>query len=224
MISIIIPTYNEAENIRKLIPIIEKQLSKINFEIIVVDDNSPDMTWKSAKETGYKNVRVIRRTDERGLSSAVIEGFKKSRGDIIGVLDADLSHPPYLMKELVLGCKKNDIVIASRYVKKDNFEMSIFRKVVSKVATLLARPLVDVKDPMSGYFFFKKKILNGVKLRPTGYKILLEILVKSKYYSFKEVHFTFGKRYHGKSKLGFKVYLDYIVQLFSLYFYKYFRK
>lgn len=220
MISIIIPTYNEAGNIRKIIDAIRKELSKREFEIIVVDDNSPDGTWKIVKQLAYSNVKVIRRMKERGLSSAVITGFKNSKGDIIGVIDADLSHPPELMNRMIDECKKNDIVIASRYVNKGRKNMSMFRKFVSKGATFLAKPLTDVNDPMSGYFFFRRRVIDDVELKPKGYKILLEILVKGKYNGFKEIYFSFGKRYHGKSKLGIKVYLDYLVHLIYLYAYK----
>jgi dolichol-phosphate mannosyltransferase len=224
MISIIIPTYNEAGNIEKLVRIIQKELSKKKFEITVVDDDSPDKTWKVAqdliKKEGYSNVKVIRRKNERGLSSAVIEGFRNSTGEILGVLDADLSHPPELMNKMIDGCRKNDIVIASRYVDNGREDMSLFRKSVSLGATLLARPLTKVNDPMSGYFFFRRDVINDSTLKPTGYKILLEILVKGKYKKYTEINFSFGKRYSGKSKLGAKVYLDYIMHLISLYVYK----
>lgn len=224
MISIIIPTYNEAGNIRKIIDAIRKELSGRKFEIIVVDDDSPDQTWKivkdMAKAKNYPNLKIIRRKNERGLSSAVITGFKNSKGEVIGVIDADLSHPPELMNKMIDECDKNDIVIASRYVKKGKEEMNIFRKAVSKGATLMAKPLTKVSDPMSGYFFFRRKVIKNADLRPKGYKILLEILVKGDYKKHKEIHFVFGKRYHGKSKLGAKVYIDYISHLIKLYAYK----
>jgi dolichol-phosphate mannosyltransferase len=160
---------------------------------------------------------------ERGLSTAVIEGFNKSSGEIIGVMDADLSHPPKLMREMIESCKDNDIVIASRYAGTGDTKFSFFRLLVSRMATLLARPLTKVKDPMSGYFFFKRTVIKNVVLKPAGYKILLEILVKGKYHKIKEVPFVFEKRYLGKSKLGIKVYLDYIRHLIFLYTYKIFR-
>lgn len=222
MISIIIPTYNEAGNIVKIIDAISKQLSKRGFEIIVVDDNSPDGTWKIVKKLSgsHSNIKIIRRIRERGLSSAVITGFNNSKGDIIGVIDADLSHPPELMNRMIDACKDHDIVIASRYVKKGREKMSLFRRFISKGATLLARPLTKISDPMSGYFFFRRRVIDNAELKPKGYKILLEILVKGNYDKFKEIYFNFGKRYHGKSKLGGKVYIDYVAHLISLYAYK----
>ncbi len=219
MISIIIPTYNEAGNIRKLISAIRAELSRKDFEIIIVDDNSPDGTWKISRELSkrYPELRVIRRKNERGLSSAVIRGFVESKGDILGVIDADLSHPPQLMNKMIDACKDNDIVIASRYVRRGRENMGLFRKLVSKGATLMARPLTNASDPMSGYFFFRRKVIDDAELKPKGYKILLEILVKGNYNRVKEIYFSFGKRYHGKSKLGSKVYIDYVVHLISLY-------
>lgn len=226
MISIIIPTYNEAGNIKKLIYSIRAELSRRDFEIIIVDDDSPDGTWKIANELAerFTNVKVIRRKNERGLSSAVILGFKRSKGEILGVIDADLSHPPQLMGRMIDECKNNDIVIASRYVKRGREKMDLFRKMVSKGATLLAKPLTGVNDPMSGYFFFRRKVIDSADLRPKGYKILLEILVKGRYNNYKEIHFIFGKRYHGKSKLGARVYIDYITHLIRLYAYRMSRK
>ncbi len=225
MISLIVPTYNEARNIPKLIPFLYNNLKKTgqDFEILIMDDDSPDKTWEIASRYSKYNVRVIRRFKDKGLSNAVIDGFRKSRGDILGVIDADLSHPPALLPDMIREAKTNDIVIASRYVVSGYTEFSLFRKIVSYVATMLARPLTPVRDPMSGYFVFKKKILRNADLKPLGYKILLEMLVKCKYSSVKEVPFVFAKRYRGKSKLGFKVYANYIRHVLSLYAYSLFR-
>jgi len=229
MISLIVPTYNEAKNLPKLIPLLYSELKKTGqkFEIVIVDDNSPDKTWSVAAKYKKYNVRVIRRTKDRGLANSVIDGFNNSKGDIIGVIDADLSHPPALLPKMVKESATNDIVIASRYVasgRSDSF--SLFRKIVSIGATFLAKPLTSVKDPMTGYFLVNRKVIKGAKLKALGYKILLEILVKGKYDKKKvvEVPFTFEKRYLGKSKLGFKVYINYILHLSSLYFYKLFGK
>jgi len=224
MISLIIPTYNESGNIKRLVPYLYKRLeeTRLAFEIIIVDDDSPDHTWKVAERLQIKELKVIRRIGERGLGTAVLIGIKEAKGDIIGVIDADLSHPPALIGKLIHECKGNDIVIASRYIDDRDAKLSFFRKVVSYVATSMASPLTNVKDPMSGYFFFKKKIIQGKPLNPIGYKILLEILVKGDYdkAKVKEMPFIFGKRYFGKSKLGFKVYLSYVMHLMLLYYYK----
>ncbi len=229
MISIIVPTYNEAGNIKRIVKRIHNAVRK-DYEVIVVDDNSPDKTWCIAQKLGKKySVRVIKRKGKLGLSTAVLRGFNEARGEIIGVIDADLSHPPELIPRLVQPIIKNraDITIGSRYIKGGGVEeWPFFRRLMSKAATLLARPLTAVRDPMSGYFFMKKEVVGGRKklLRPKGYKILLEILSKGQYKKFKEIPYTFRNRNIGKSKIGAKVTMNYIQHLGSLYKYKLFKK
>ncbi|MGV8171285.1 MAG: polyprenol monophosphomannose synthase [Candidatus Woesearchaeota archaeon] len=231
MISIIVPTYNESENLPRLIPEIYHALSKIKdrFEIIIVDDDSPDLTWKIAEKysryTRY-NLRVIRRTHDKGLSSAVIDGFGNSKGDILCVMDADLSHPPKLLNKMIEAMRDegSDIVIATRDESGGRKNFSFYRNIVSLGAQMLSKPLTDVSDPMSGYFMIRKSVLKNrySSLRPKGYKILLEILVKGNYDHKKvsEVPFIFAKRLHGESKLGFKAYIDYVIHVLLLYWYK----
>ena len=221
MISLVIPTYNEAENIKKLIPQVSRILKK-DYEIVIVDDDSPDKTWKIAQGMKRYNVRVIRRVKERGLATAVIRGFKEARGDIITVMDADMSHPPKVLAKMASAIKNNDIVIASRYVKGGGLDMSRRRKNFSKIATLLARPLTSVKDPMTGFFCFRKEVIKDAGLKPIGFKILLDVLVKGRYKKVKEVPFYFTKRFSGESKLGSRVIFDYIRHLTKLYAYKLF--
>jgi dolichol-phosphate mannosyltransferase len=182
-VSIIIPTYNEALNIEKLV----KGIANLDLdsEIIVVDDNSPDKTGKIAEslKKDYKNLKVIHRT-KKGLASAVVEGFRASNGEIIGVLDADFSHPlnaiPVMIEPIQTG--EAELVIGSRYVKGGNIKgWNIIRKITSKGAILLSRPLTGVKDSVSGFFFFKKEVIKNLNFNPRGYKIGLEIIVKGKY-------------------------------------------
>lgn len=225
LISIVIPTYNEAKNIAILVAKIAKVMAKQSYEIIVVDDNSPDGTYSIAKglEAKYP-LKAICRKNEKGLASAVLAGFGAAKGSILGVIDADLSHPPKLIPKLISAVKDGaDIAIGSRLIKCGKVEeWPPMRKFASKIARVLARPLTKVKDSMSGFFFLKKGIIKNVKLVPRGYKILLEILVRGnyKYKKVKEVPYTFLSRHVGKSKIGLKVYLDYVAQLLSLYFYK----
>ena len=222
--SIIIPTYNEAKNIGKLIRDISKVMSgqPYKFELIVVDDNSPDGTAEEARKLTKYPVRVICRKKEKGLSSAVLRGFKEAKGDIVGVIDADFSHPPEKIPEVIEPVIKGyDISVGSRLVKGGEVEeWPVHRKLISFIARMAARPLTSVKDIMSGFFFLRKNILKGSRLVPRGYKILLEILVKCRYNRAKEVPYVFRNREVGESKLGTKVYLDYVAQLFSLYLYK----
>ncbi|MFH1249415.1 MAG: polyprenol monophosphomannose synthase [archaeon] len=225
-ISIVIPTYNEALNIKILISEIFSELkkAKISGELIIVDDNSPDGTGKIADKLSKKyNIKVIHRAGKLGLGSAVSEGFKKAKNKIIGVMDADLSHPPKIIPKLAEPLIKDeaDFVIGSRYERGGGIEKwPLHRKMVSNIAKLMSRPLTNAGDPMSGFFFLKKDILKGVNLQHKGYKICLEILVKAKYKKLKEVPYIFRNREIGQSKLGIGEYKNYIKNLFSLLLYK----
>lgn len=155
MISIIIPTYNEKGNIKKLILKIN-DIFKEDFEIIVVDDNSPDGTGKIVDKLKKYNAKCIHRKSKLGLSSAVIEGFKAAKGDIIGVMDADFSHPPEKIPELIKPLKDNnaELTIGSRYIQGGKIKnWTAVRKIISKGAILLSLPLTRIKDPVSGFFF-----------------------------------------------------------------------
>ncbi len=210
--SIIIPTYNEAENIKILIPKIKQLTRKLNIEIIVVDDNSPDGTYKVAKKLATK---AILRT-KRGLATAVIEGFRHASGNIIIVMDADLSHPPELIPKLIKAMDNHLLAIATR---KQTKNWPLKRKITSTIATSLARPLTKAKDPMSGFFALKKSAIPK-NLKPLGYKILLELIVRSNIKNYVEIPFIFKDRELGKSKLTIKTNLRYLQHLQKLYLYK----
>jgi len=219
-LSIIVPTYNERENIKPLIERIGETLRQGDYEILVVDDNSPDGTAGVAESLSKDYpVRIIHRPGKLGLASAVVEGIGKAEGDIVGVIDADLQHPPELVAQLVEAVVEgNDIAIASRYVQGGGIEnWSLLRKIASKGAILLARPLTKAHDPTSGCFFLNKEVVMGTEFKPAGFKILLEILVKGKYERIKEVPYTFRERGKGKSKLGLMEYARYLKLLYSLY-------
>src|SRR3989338_1797698 len=205
-LSLIIPTYNEKENIQKLIPSLGQEFaqSNIDAEIIIVDDNSPDGTGKVIEELKkkYQNLKVIHRIGKLGLSSAVVEGFQVTTGDIFGVIDADLSHPIEKISQMyALVAGNADLVIGSRYVKGGKIEgWNLYRKILSFGATLLARVFVNVKDPMSGFFLIRKELVVDKEINPKGFKILLELLVKTEYKNVVEVPITFVNRVEGKSK------------------------
>ncbi len=207
MLSIIIPTFNEKENIEKLIPQVFGQLLAANMEgeVIVVDDNSPDGTADAAEAFSERfNVRVVRRPGKMGLSTAVLEGFRQSNSPFLCVMDADHSHNPEAIPRMfkVLMRQGADVVIGSRHVPGGSIVGWPFhRKLVSKGAKLLARPITNVKDPLSGFFMVKREALEGVELNPRGYKILLEILAKGNIHRVEEVPINFRNRRHGKSKL-----------------------
>jgi len=219
-VSVIVPTYNERENLPELVERISKALKGHDYEIIVVDDDSPDETWKLAEELSRKYpVRVIRRTDEKGLSSAVIRGFEEAKGDVLVVMDADLQHPPEVIPELLKAIEEGaDIAIASRYVPGGGVRnWPLYRKLISRGAIMLGRlalpKLRDVRDPVSGFFALRREVVEGVELNPVGFKILMEILIKGNYV---EVPFVFGLRKAGESKLSGKTMLNYLRHLYRL--------
>lgn len=169
MISIIIPTYNEAGNISRLIKQICAGLKGNKFEIIVVDDDSPDGTWRQVEKIGVKDkrIRLVRRVNERGLTSAFNRGIKESRGDIIGWLDADLSHPPSLLPMMLSKLLKFDVAVASRYVAGggDNRQEKV-SVILSRLINYLAEILLnrDFHDYTSGYILIKKRLLKNYSL------------------------------------------------------------
>jgi dolichol-phosphate mannosyltransferase len=225
-LSLVIPTYNEKENIQRLFLVLKEVLekNKIDSEIIVVDDNSPDGTGQILEElkTKYQNLKIIHRKGKLGLSSAVIEGFKVAQGDILGVMDADLSHPPEKIPEMYQSLLKGaDLVIGSRYVKGGKIEgWNLYRKILSRGATFLARVFVNVKDPMSGFFMIKKDLIIKKEINSKGFKILLELLIKTNCKNVTEMPITFINRTEGKSKAGIKEIIYYLKNLVGYLSYK----
>jgi len=218
-----VPTYNEKDNLDELVRRITQSCSscKGGVEIVIVDDNSPDGTGKYAEELAKThNMKVLHRAGKLGLSSAVIEGFGAASGDILVVMDADLSHPPEKIPEMVSKIESGEaeFALGSRYIKGGSVENWPFhRRIISKGATLLARPVTKVKDPMSGFFAFKRSIIEGANLDPVGYKIALEIIVKGNVSKVVEVPIHFANRKAGKSKLGGGEMLRYIDHVTRLY-------
>lgn len=226
-VSLIIPTYNEKDNIAKLIHLIEDifRENRLKGEIIVVDDNSPDGTWKVVRSLTkkLKNLKLIRRKKKLGLGSAVVEGFKRANGNILGVMDADFSHPPEKIPALVRPLIEGycDLAIGSRYIKKGRIVgWDWKRRLTSKIAIFLAKPLTGIKDCASGFFLLRKDVINSVQLNPKGFKILLEILVKGRYKSALEIPYRFAAREKGRSKLTLKEVWNYFLHVLNLYRYK----
>lgn len=225
VLSVLIPTYNERENLPELTKQIEDSLSDFHFEIVFIDDNSPDGTAEVAKNIAksYGNIKILERPGKMGLGSAVIDGLKIADGRFVAVMDADLQHSPDLLPVMYSKISSGyDIIVASRYaVGGESEDWSLPRKIVSNVAAFLAHSLFSVtrrvRDVMSGFFIFRKSIVDGAKLNPTGYKILLEILVKCHYNLVTEVPYTFKNRFRGKSNLDTREIFNYIVHLFKLY-------
>ena len=221
MISVVVPTFNEAENLPELVRRLDEAFGGRGYEVVVVDDESPDGTAAVAEELAKRYpVRVVVRRGRRGLSSAVVEGAKAARGDVVVVMDADLQHPPELAPALAAVAEGGCLAVASRYVRGGRVEgWPLARRLVSRGAVALARLLLPeargVRDPVSGYFAYKRDCVAGV--RPTGlYKILLDVLVQCKPQCVKEVPYAFGKRTRGRSKLGTKHVVDYLRQVLAL--------
>ncbi len=220
-ISIVIPTYNEAVNVKLMIPLLSKTLSSqgITHEIVVVDDDSPDGTAEVARALSVEYpVKVIVRRGVRGLASAVIRGFRETSCNYVVVMDADLQHPPHVVPRIFDALLREcDIVVASRYVRGGGVEgWSKLRLFESKVATLLAHMLIResrrTTDPMSGFFGCKKEAV-VIRGGARGFKILLEILHANPQANVCDVPYLFRVRVHGRSKLGLNTMLDYIAQL-----------
>jgi len=220
-LTVIIPTYNEALTIRNTIDKLKSVLAGIDYEILVVDDNSPDGTTNSIIEV--ERVRVIKRYSNPGLSQSVVDGFAACSSFVVVVTDADLSHDvsliPVMYSHIKYGC---DIVIGSRYMHGGGIEnWPLKRCVISFGATFLGRLLFPkITDPVSGFFAVKRSVVVGAPLIPNGYKILLEILGKCNYSRTLEIPYTFVDRKEGTSKLKFKTMLQYLHQVINIALWK----
>jgi len=226
--SLVLPTYNEAENIERVVNKLCKVLDEVlpqRYELIVVDDNSPDLTWQIAQKLmeHYSQLQVMRRQHERGLSSAVIRGWQGARGEILGVIDADLQHPPESILEL-LGkiCLGADLAVASRHTEEGGVsDWSFMRRFLSRGAQtlgllILPNTIGKVSDPMSGYFLVRRNAIAECTLHPVGYKILIEVIARGNIGRIAEVGYVFQERVEGESKVTWRQYQDYIHHLLRL--------
>lgn len=223
-LTLAIPTYNEAPNVRMLLPQLRQAFSGTDLEILVVDDDSPDAT-AAAAEAVDPQARVLVRKGERGLATAITRAYEEASGDWVLVMDADFQHPIEAVQRIWDRARQGDVdlVIGSRYVEGgSDGSFTRRRRTVSRGArTLAALALPDVRkhhvtDPMSGLFAVRRAAIDGVKLRPTGYKILLEVLAKGRIRDVAEVGFVFADRAAGESKLGAGVIGQYVVHLMRL--------
>ena len=227
-LSLIVPTFNESENVRNLVAALTRLLDArlgADYEIIVVDDDSPDKTWQLAARLmpEYPRLRVVRRQNERGLSSAVIRGWQLARGSMLGVIDGDLQHPPELVLTLWDKLSEGaDLAVASRNVKGGGVsDWSIRRRILSRGAqviglTVLYSVVSRVSDPMSGYFMLRRSVIAGKSLSPVGYKILLEVLGRGAAERVTEAGYVFRERAEGKTKITWLLYLHYLQHLLRL--------
>lgn len=228
MISCIIPTLNERGAVEALLLELAATFNhEWDIEFIFVDDGSTDGTAEfilDKQKTAPVPLRIIRR-QERGLATAVVRGFHEATGDILCVMDADLSHPPEVLKKLIKAVAEdnNDIAVASRRIGGGGVEKwPIHRNLFSQVSALFAWFLAaGVRDPLSGFFCIKKSVIDKIKFNPVGYKILLEVLVKGRYDRIVEVPYMFKNRERGESKLNSTQALLYFKHLWRLYKYKF---
>ncbi len=229
-LSMVIPTYNEARNLAELLDLLGSVLDAAlggAYELIVVDDDSPDGTWKIAGEIAGRDsrIKVLRRTGERGLATAVVRGWQIARGEVLGVIDGDLQHPPKVAGELWSAVARGaDMAVASRRVKGGGVDRwNLWRRMTSRGAQLIGIALLpevtgSVSDPMSGFFLVRRSVLEGVRLSPRGFKILLEVLGRTRPCRVAEVGYVFCCREDGASKATLGVFLDYLLQLVRLRF------
>ncbi|PPD59007.1 glycosyltransferase [Dehalogenimonas etheniformans] len=222
-LTIVIPSYKEAANIPSLLEKIHSALGDYPYDVLVIDDNSPDGTAEVARGLAEKYpVSVVVRKDKRGLASAVVDGFKLAGGDIVAVMDADLQHPPEVLPRLVRAIEGGaDLAVASRYVPGGSVgNWSATRRVISRGAVLMSHVLLPstrgIKDPMSGYFMLRKDVISEVALSPVGYKILLEVICLGCPRTTVEVPFIFENRRAGVTKLSMITQTDYLRHLLSL--------
>lgn len=226
-ISIIVPTYREAENIPHLLARIDalRQAAGLTLEVLFMDDDSNDGSVEAVAAAGFDWARIIVRKSDRGLSQAVIEGFQTARHPVLVCMDCDLSHPPEVIPKLVLGLHSGQqFVIGSRYVPggSTDDDWGFFRWFNSFVATVLARPLTTARDPMSGFFAMRKSDFDAAQeLNPVGYKVALELIVKCGFENVGEVPIHFTDRQYGESKLTLAEQLKYIKHLRRLFLHKF---
>jgi len=224
--ALVVPTLNEAENIVTVLDRAREALSQLPFpwEILVVDDDSTDGTAEAVRRysEAHSEIRLVERHGQKGLAGAITYGWGHTDADVLGVMDADLQHPPELLPELVTRvCQGTDIAIASRYLHVDSMAAwNLPRRMISRLSVLASKPVqrsgLRVKDPMSGFFVLRRQCIEGIHFQPGGFKLLLEILAKGRIRSLAEIHFEFGTRSGGKSKANGMTAIHYLSLLCRL--------
>ncbi len=229
-VSIVLPTYNEAENLPILIERLATSLRGLPYEVIVVDDNSPDGTYRVAQDlaASQDNITVLRRLTERGLSSAVLAGMAVASGRVLVTMDADLQHDESIIPKMHAAISRDgfEVAVGSREVEGGSYgSWSKRRRLVSSIARTMARLLlpIGVSDPMSGFFAISRSAYEtvGPLLDPRGFKILLEFIGRGRHLRVTEIGFTFRNRIHGQTKMSADVVRQYLIALYDLRFGRY---
>lgn len=221
-LTMVVPTYNERDRLAELVTALfdAARSAQLELELVIVDDNSPDGTGALADELARQHrMVVVHRAGKLGLGTAVVAGFEKASAAVLGVMDADFSHPPALVPRMFAAFQATDaeVLVASRYVpggSTPNWPWS--RKLMSRVACVLARPLSPVRDAASGFFLIKREIALGVSIKAGGFKICLELLVRGWPTRLIEVPYQFDDRELGESKMSRREAAGYLLQLKDL--------
>lgn len=222
-LSMVVPTYNERDRLTELVTAVfaAADAHGVNLELVVVDDNSPDGTGALADDLATRfRMQVVHRAGKLGLGTAVVAGFGVASADIVGVMDADFSHPPSLVPVLFRAFRESgaDVVVASRYVPGGSTpDWPLKRRVLSRSACLLARGLSPIRDAASGFFLIRREIARSTTIKAGGFKICLELIVRSGARRLVELPYRFDDRELGESKMSLREAAGYLVQLRDLY-------
>ena len=219
VVSVVVPTYNEAAALPLLVARLAQAMGDRAWELVVVDDGSPDGTADIAQSLAATYpVRVVRRAGKAGLASAVLAGFGAATGDVLVVMDADLSHPPETVPALLDAIEAGaDLAVGSRYVKGGGtMDWPLRRRVVSRAACLMGNVLVPVRDCTSGFFALRRAVVEGVRINAIGFKIGFEVIARGRYRTVVEVPYTFRDRELGASKFGRREVRLYGIQLLQV--------
>jgi len=227
-LSMVVPTYNERDRLAELISALfdAAAAADIALEVIIVDDNSPDGTGQVADALAKSRcMQVIHRAGKLGLGSAVVEGFAAASADVLGVMDADFSHPPALVPTMFRAMQKTDadLLVASRYIPGGSTPNWPFtRRLMSRLACLLARPLSPIRDAASGFFLIRRALARNAQIKAAGFKICLELIIRAWPTRLAEMPYQFDDRELGESKMSLREASGYLVQLKNLYLVRWF--
>ena len=227
-LTLVVPTYNERDRLAELVQTLfdSTRLARLELELVLVDDNSPDGTGAIADELARTHrMRVIHRSGKLGLGTAAVAGFAVASADIVGVMDADFSHPPALIPSMlqVFRATDADVLVASRYIPGGSTPNWPFkRRLLSRIGCWLARPLSPIRDPASGFFLIRRSIAQGVTIKAGGFKICIELLVRGWPKRLVEIPYRFDDRELGESKMSLREASGYLIQLRDLYWVRWF--
>jgi dolichol-phosphate mannosyltransferase len=222
-LSIVVPTYNERERLAELVDAVfaAGRGAHLEIELVIVDDNSPDGTGVLADELARtRSMKVVRRAGKLGLGTAVVAGFSVASAPVVGVMDADFSHPPALVPVLFAAMKSTnaDVVVASRYVRGGSTpDWPWSRRLLSRIGCWLARPIAPIRDAASGFFLIRADLARNVRIQAGGFKICLELLVRGAPNRVVEIPYLFADRELGESKMSLREAAGYLIQLRDLY-------